>query len=98
LAQYREAHIQWLEDTRLGAITHDGTHARARYHHGLIAQEVREVMSAQGVDFGGFQDHAINGGDDVLSIGYQELIAPMIKCIQTLHARIAALEERLSHA
>ena len=73
-------------------LTHDGTHIRSRFHHGLIAQEVQDVIQASGVDFGGFQDHSVGGGEDVLSIGYDELIAPMIKAIQELTARINVLE------
>ena len=45
-----------------------------------------------GIDFGGFQDHSTNGGDDVLSIGYEELIAPMIKAIQELKAIVEELK------
>lgn len=79
-------------NSQLSELTHDGTHTRSRFHHGLIAQEVQDVIEASGVDFGGFQDHKVGGGDDVLSIGYDELIAPMIKAIQELTARINALE------
>jgi hypothetical protein len=82
----------WLESVKLDNITHDGTHIRNRYHHGLIAQEVKDVIQTSGVDFGGFQDHSVSGGQDVLSIGYDELIAPMIKAIQELTARINVLE------
>jgi len=78
--------------SELSELTHDGTHTRSRFHHGLIAQEVQDVIEASGVDFGGFQDHKVGGGDDVLSIGYDELIAPMIKAIQELTARINVLE------
>jgi hypothetical protein len=92
----KEAHKiamdEWLEASKLDNITHDGTHTRTRYHHGLIAQEVQDVINASGVDFGGFQDHSVNGGNDVLSLGYTELIAPMIKAIQELTARINVLE------
>jgi hypothetical protein len=49
-------------------------------------------MDAAGIDFGGYQDHAINGGVDVLSIGYAELIAPLVKAVQELSARVAQLE------
>ena len=85
----------FIPDTRkLGEITHDGTHTRSRLHTGLIAQEVKQVMDAQGVDFSGYQDHSVNGGDDVLSLGYTQLIAPMIKAIQELEARIAVLEAK----
>ena len=76
----------WKEADKLANITHDGTHTRTRYHQGLIAQEVKQVMDAMGVDFGGYQDHTIKGGDAVLSIGYEEMIAPLIKAIQELKA------------
>jgi len=65
-------------------------------HHGLIAQEVEQVMIDQGIDdFGGFVKK-----DDFYGIRPSEFIAPMIKAIQelsikndTLEARIAALEK-----
>ena len=41
-----------------------------------------------GVDFGGFHNHAIKGGDDVYSIGYTELIAPLIKSVQELNIKV----------
>jgi hypothetical protein len=83
---------KWLEDVKLANITHDGSKKRSRFHHGLIAQEVKAVLDAKGIDFGGFQDHSVKGGDDVLSIGYEELIAPMLKAIQELSAEVAALK------
>lgn len=92
IAAYEQAKAEWIESSKLANITHDGTKKRKRYHHGLIAQEVKSVLEAQGIDFGGFQNHSINGGDDVLSIGYNELIAPLIKAVQQLSARIEALE------
>lgn len=76
----------WQEACKLANITHDGTHTRTRYHQGLIAQEVKQTMDAMGVDFGGYQDHTIKGGDAVLTIGYEELVAPLIKAIQELKA------------
>jgi hypothetical protein len=92
----KEAHKiltdEWLESCKLSNLVHDGTHKRTRYHHGLIAQEVQDVIETTGVDFGGFQDHTINGGDDAMTISYMELITPMIKAIQELTARINVLE------
>ena len=85
---------KWLEDVKLANITHDGSKKRNRFHHGLIAQEVKAVLDAKGIDFGGFQDHSVNGGDDVLSIGYEELIAPLIKAVQELSAKVAELESK----
>jgi hypothetical protein len=76
----------------LAEITHDGTKKRSRYHHGLIAQEVRDLLEKKQIDFGGYQDHSKKGGDDVLSLGYIELIAPLIKAVQELSARVEKLE------
>ena len=76
----------WREACKLSNLTHDGTHTRNRYHQGLIAQEVKQTMDAMGVDFGGYQDHTIKGGDAVLTVGYEELVAPLIKAIQELKA------------
>jgi hypothetical protein len=84
----------WRETAKLSNLTHDGSKKRSRYHHGLIAQEVKAVLDAQGIDFGGYQDHSIKGGDAVLSIGYDELIAPLIKAIQELTARVQQLEAK----
>ena len=93
-AAYKVAKDKWLEDVKLANITHDGSKKRTRFHHGLIAQEVKAVLDAKGIDFGGFQDHSVKGGDDVLTIGYEELIAPMLKAIQELSAEVAALKAK----
>ena len=81
---------------KLSSLTADGTHARTRFHHGLIAQEVKAALAGlDGVDdFGGYQDHSIKGGDDVLSLGYTEFIGPLIKAVQELKARVEVLEGR----
>jgi len=71
----------------------DGSKKRSRFHHGLIAQEVKQVIEDTGIDFGGFQHHSIAGGQDVMSIGYSELIGPMIKAIQELEAEIEQLKQ-----
>jgi hypothetical protein len=93
-AAYKIAQDKWLEDVKLANITHNGFKKRKRFHHGLIAQEVKAVLDAKNIDFGGFQDHSLNGGDDVLSIGYDELIAPLIKAVQELSAKIEILESK----
>jgi len=93
-AEYKIARDKWIEDVKLANITHDGSKKRSRFHHGLIAQEVKSVLDAKGIDFGGFQDHSVKGGDDILSIGYEELIAPLIKAIQELSAEVAALKAK----
>lgn len=72
----------------------DGSKKRNRFHHGLIAQEVKQVMTDLNIDFGGYQDHSYKDGSDRLTIGYEELIAPLIKAIQELSARVKILEAR----
>jgi len=86
----KEEWAAYSEACKLENLTHDGTHKRNRLHQGLIAQEVKITMDAMGVDFGGYQDHKVNGGQDVLSLGYEEMIAPLIKAIQELKAEFDA--------
>ncbi|PJN90994.1 tail fiber domain-containing protein [Bacillus sp. mrc49] len=100
---YRDDYVEFYEEedefgqliTKTRKLEKDGSKKRIRYHHGLIAQEVRAVMDEMGVDFGGYQDHSINGGDDVLSIGYEEMVAPLIKANQEMFAMIQDLQTRL---
>jgi hypothetical protein len=91
---YKVEFDKWIEDCKWSNLVHDGTHKRIRFHHGLIAQEVKAIIEKTGVDFGGFQDHTIKGGDAVMTIGYNELIAPVIKAIQQLSNKVTALENK----
>lgn len=98
-----------LAADELAAIRPDRSRKRRRFHHGLIAQEVKASADAMGVEFGGYQDHAHAGGEGALSLGYTELIGPMIRALQEIAAlngelrsglarageRVAALERRL---
>lgn len=79
----------------LADVVSDGSKKRTRFHHGLIAQEVKAACDAAGVDFGGYQDHKIKGGDDVLSLGYEEFIAPLIKAVQELSAEVEQLKSQI---
>jgi hypothetical protein len=92
---HKIASENWLESVKLDNLTHNGSNKRSRYHHGLIAQEVQDVINETGIDFGGFQDHKVQGGQDVLSIGYSELIAPMIKAIQELSLEVKSLKSEI---
>ena len=94
---------QYIEETvtkmvtkdRLVPVPKDGSRKRNRFHHGLIAQEVKAAADAMGIDFAGYQDHKVNGGLDKLTMGYGELIAPLIKAVQELSAENAAMKARL---
>jgi hypothetical protein len=76
----------WREANKLSNLTHDGTHKRSRFHQGLLAQEVKSVMDSMGVDFGGFRDSEVNGGDAQMGLEYIQFIAPLIKAVQELKA------------
>ena len=70
----------------------DGT--SGRFHHGLIAQEVKESMGEE--DWGLYCDVASpKEGDNTTtsSIRYEELIADLIATVQMQNERIKALEE-----
>ena len=96
---YREDYFDRDPETNeITSVTKDGSRKRNRYHHGLIAQEVKSASDSLSIDFAGYQDHKVNGGGDVLSIGYTELIAPMIKAMQELAAENAQLKARLDAA
>jgi len=80
----------WREANKLSNLTHDGTHKRSRFHQGLVAQEVKAVMDSMGVDFGGFRDSEVNGGDAQMGLEYIQFIAPLIKAVQELKAEFDA--------
>lgn len=97
-------------ETRIRKLPKDGSKKRERFHHWFIAQEVKELCDKLGVDFGGYQDHSVNGGCDVLSLGYDEFIPPTVRAVQQCWERmdaqdlliaeqaktIATLEDRLA--
>ena len=80
-----------IEGNKLCNIVRDGSKKRSRYHHGVIAQEVKAVLDDLGIDFGGYQDHTINGGDAAMTVGYSEFIAPLIKAVQELSKKLTDL-------
>jgi hypothetical protein len=80
----------WREACKLSNLTHDGTHKRNRFHQGLVAQEVKQVLTTLGVDFGGFRDCEVGGGDAQMGLEYTQFIAPLIKAIQELKAEFDA--------
>ena len=90
-AKYDLLMAEWLEGCKHENIIRDGSKKRTRYHQGFIAQEVL----ALDVDFGGIQDHKLNDGEDVLSIGYDEIIAPLVKAVQEQQAMINSLKARI---
>ena len=66
-----------------------------RLHHGLIAQDVKRVLDEFGIDFGGWVQDDINDPDSRQSLRYDQFIAPLIRAVQELSARVKELEARL---
>jgi hypothetical protein len=66
----------------------------SRTHYGLIAQEVKEVLDESGIeDFAGWVKMEIDDVDSMQGLRYDQFIAPLIKAVQELTARVKALEE-----
>ena len=69
--------------------------AGKRTHYGLIAQEVKTALDAANVgDFAGWVQDDLTKPDSTQSISYEQFIAPLIKAVQELTARVAALESK----
>lgn len=65
-----------------------------RYHHGFIAQDL-EALKDKGYEFGGVDNPKYNGGEDVYSVGYTEIIAPLVKSVQELSKENKSLRNRI---
>jgi hypothetical protein len=64
-----------------------------RTHYGLIAQEVKTAVDTAGVtDFAGWVLLEKNNPNSEQALRYEEFVAPLIKAIQELTARVEALE------
>ena len=70
-----------------------------RPHHGLIAQDFKQVIDAFGVDHAAYVESPIidleteeDTGEVKLGLRYEELISSLIKSVQELSARIETLE------
>ena len=81
--------------TKRNMLPKDGSKVRDRFHQWFIAQDVKTLCDRLGVDFGGYQDHKLNGGCDVLSLGYDEFIPVLTKAVQEIHEKLSGMEDRL---
>ena len=60
-------------------------------HYGLIAQDIEKTIVSLGktvTDFGGI----LKEKDSPMGLSYPQLLAPLIKAVQQLSAKVAALE------
>jgi hypothetical protein len=66
----------------------DGSKTRNRFHFGVVAQEMEEIMQEMGIDFSGLQHTSVNNeGSDSYFVNYQEFIGVMLKAIQELNEK-----------
>lgn len=66
-------------------------HTFKRTHYGLIAQEVKTTLDSLGIstnDFAGYIDPSATGDEGDLGLRYSEFIAPLIKAVQELSAKV----------
>ncbi|TMJ66564.1 MAG: tail fiber domain-containing protein, partial [Alphaproteobacteria bacterium] len=69
--------------------------AGGRTHYGLVAQEVQAAAAMAGVtDFAGWVLADKGDPDSTQGLRYDQFIAPLIKAVQELAARVVALEAR----
>ena len=66
-----------------------------RYHYGLVSQEVKQAVDLHTEkDFAGWILYDPSDPDSGQGLRYGEFIAPLIKAVQELSARVADLEQR----
>ncbi|UQI38072.1 hypothetical protein [Citrobacter freundii] len=68
-------------ETRSRILPKDGSKKRVRDHAGYFTQQVKALMDELGIDFGMYQDHRVNGGCDVQSLGYEQAIPLISKAL-----------------
>jgi hypothetical protein len=64
-----------------------------RFHYGLIAQEVKDVLDVNDIDTNDFAGYIENNGK--YGLRYSEFISPMIKAIQELSDKVDSLTVRV---
>jgi hypothetical protein len=63
-----------------------------RTHHGLISQQVKQALTGAGLSDNEFAGYIYDSERDEYRLRYSEFIAPLIKAVQELSARVAELE------
>lgn len=66
-----------------------------RVHYGLLTTNVKAAADAAGVDFGGYVKGDLENPESQEFLRYDEFIAPLIKAVQELSARVVELEKKL---
>jgi len=94
--RWKDKNIGYLYDASGNSPT--GTNPGTRLHEGFIAQEVKAVLDAQGVDCGIFME--LNDGPDSIkglnALRYDEFIGPIVKAIQEQNKLIQTLQQQVT--
>lgn len=92
--RWKDKNIGYLYDEYGNSPT--GSNPGTRLHEGFIAQEVKAVLDAKGVDCGIFME--LNDGPDSIkglnALRYDEFIGPIVKAIQEQNGLIQTLQEQ----
>lgn len=62
-----------------------------RRRYGLIAQEVKEVLDAAGLDYDDFCGVRYHDKEDIWSLDYRHFIAPLIQAVKELNNKVDSL-------
>lgn len=82
--------VEWKQ------LPNDGSKAGKRYHYGIVAQELKEVLDEMGIDFVALKDTSVTGGGTGdFQIAYGEFFGVFIKAFQELSAKNNDLEARI---
>jgi len=83
--------------TETSRVKREVKRAGGRTHYGLVAQEVQAAAAMAGVsDFAGWVLADKGDPNSTQGLRYDQFIAPLIKAVQELAARVVALEARLT--
>jgi len=99
----RPVSYRWIEGGKrdTGERDEDGNYIYesvpgTRTHWGFIAQEVKQVVDAAGVDFGGWVLTDKDDPDSQQALRYDQFIAPLTKALQETMAELEALKAEVA--
>jgi hypothetical protein len=99
----RPVSYKWIEGGKVdtGKRDEDGNYIYesvpgTRTHWGFIAQEVKQVVDAVGVDFGGWVLTDKDDSDSQQALRYDQFIAPLTKALQETMAELEALKAEVA--
>ena len=81
-----------LSNLPVGDLARTSTEAPTKVLDGLIAQDVKETMEELGVNFCGWSEEKETTKQ---SLSYNAFVAPLIKAVQELSAKVEELESKL---